>query len=139
MKRTWPTTVLAALLLWLGLRTFWHLPDIVPWGPPVLPAEALRISPTAATSILFSITGLYGVALLSAAYALFMCRPWAKTAYLLAAASFLANYGSIFAFVKNSISGTALVLVLAVLILPALYLGWWTVARQFRPASNAVG
>lgn len=136
MKRTWPTTILAALLLWLGLRTLWHLPDTVPWGPPIAAAESLRISPAAATSIMFSIAVLYGIALLSSAYSLFTLRPWARTAYCFAATAFLASYVSIFALVKSRISVAIVVLIFFVLVAPVLWLGWWIISRQFRSASS---
>ena len=130
MKRTWLGTLLAVVLLYLGLSTFWHLPEAVPWGPPILPEESLRVSPAVATTILFLISMAYGVALLSAAYSLFRIRAWARIAYLAAAALFLTDYISLFAFVKSPIPSTTFVLVLLGVFLPVLGVGWWIATRQ---------
>jgi Ca2+/Na+ antiporter len=105
-------------------------------GPPIAPAESLRIPPAVATSIMFSVAVLYGIALLSTAYSLFRLRPWARTAYLLAAAAFLTIYASLFALIKTRIPAAIVVLVFLVLIVPALWLGWWIINRQFKSASK---
>jgi len=136
MKRTIPSTILAALLLFLGARTFSHLPDVVPWGPPILAADLLRIPPRAATTILFLIDALYGIALLTTAYALFRLRSWAASAYLSAAGLFATNYLCIIGLVRNQMVVTG-VMVFLVLFVPCIWLGWWIIGRQFRQNREA--
>ncbi len=137
MKHRIPTLIVAALCLVLGVRSVFHLADVVPFGPPLVSPDLLRASPVVVNSLIFVGAVLYSAALLIAAFLLITLHRWASRAYLAAAAIFSCNFTLIFALIKSDLVLTA-ACVFVLVAMPCIFLGWWIIRRQFRTASSAL-
>jgi hypothetical protein len=137
MQRPSSVLRLAQVLLLLGLSALGGL-ALAPWGQPLPVAVRLMATdPTVASWTIFLVGGCYCVAALTASFALWTMRRWARRAYALFILS-IAIYLGTFLYIVRVPAPIGLGLALFALLTAGLYWGWRVVKKGVPVAGGAL-